>query len=68
MKCIVHSCPNRTHEGSFTGNVCSPCFQYATAVRDNMEHNHKWHFVKGVMPDIREQLEEIFKRGVREAR
>jgi hypothetical protein len=28
LKCIVKDCENHKHEGSFNGDVCSPCYQF----------------------------------------
>ena len=28
QKCIVKDCENHKHEGSFNGDLCSPCYQF----------------------------------------
>ena len=28
QKCMVQGCENHKHEGSFNGDVCSPCYQF----------------------------------------
>ena len=28
QKCVVQDCENHQHEGSFNGDLCSPCFQF----------------------------------------
>jgi len=28
QKCVVKDCENHKHEGSFNGDVCSPCYQF----------------------------------------
>ena len=30
-KCIVYGCSNRKNQGSFTGNMCTPCHEFITA-------------------------------------
>lgn len=27
MKCLVHGCENRDHQGTFVGNLCAPCYE-----------------------------------------
>jgi len=28
QKCVVQDCENHQHEGSFNGDLCSPCYQF----------------------------------------
>lgn len=28
QKCVVQNCENHKHEGSFNGDLCSPCYQF----------------------------------------
>ena len=28
QKCVVQGCENHKHEGSFNGDLCSPCYQF----------------------------------------
>lgn len=29
-KCIVHGCNNESHQGTFHGDICAPCYRMIT--------------------------------------
>lgn len=37
MKCGIPNCPNKSHQGTFIGNFCSPC--YNTLKHGNFKNN-----------------------------
>ncbi len=52
MKCKVPACPNKTSEGSFSGNVCLPCAKLAKDLHEYGAMKSKTCFIKGVIEYI----------------
>ena len=52
-KCIVHGCTNHEHQGSFEGDMCSPCHRMITTGKINPSTN--W-FVQKILK-LEEELE-----------
>ena len=40
IKCIVKGCSNRTSEGGFVGDLCSPCYHILST--GNTQPSHAW--------------------------
>jgi hypothetical protein len=52
-KCIVHGCTNHEDQGSFEGDMCSPCYRIITTGKINPSDN--W-FVQKIQK-LEEELE-----------
>jgi len=39
LKCIVHGCQNHKHQGSFVGDICTPCYEMITTGKIENHHN-----------------------------
>ena len=59
-KCIVKGCPNRKEQGTFVGDICSPCYHMITeGVTDMPSRN----FIAELYKE-HEELKEKFQKLV----
>jgi len=48
MKCIVKGCTNRSTEGTFVGDICSPCYEMITTGEIRPSNN----FISAIKADL----------------
>ena len=62
-KCFVPSCPNKSHQGRFSLNVCMPCAELAKQIDDvglyEAVENTGTCFMKGVIAFIGHNTDEV---------
>jgi hypothetical protein len=60
QKCVVQNCENHKHEGSFNGDLCSPCYQFIAHGKGIYSQAYRnTHSVKELTD---EEINEIFSK------
>ena len=62
QKCVVQDCENHQHEGSFNGDLCSPCFQFIAHGKGiNSQAYRNTHPVKEQLTD--EEILQVYSES-----